>query len=244
MHHDLLIGGFGRHPGQTGAETDWSMSQRGSGAGRRRRGAGRDAARRTAFAAAGEHLPGPAGQGTGETGHRFVRYADDFQVYVGGATAANRVVRNLPKWIAKHLRPKVNARKSGVRPWERVPGLPDHPAGADRSGPGEPEAAEVTGAPSGTPGRTSASPGLRDQWRRYIRGWWGYYRLAEWRRPVGDLEGWIRRHIRKCFWTRWHSGGGVSGDFGRWGYAVDCCEWPIAVEGAGESPGTGRCTRP
>ena len=45
---------------------------------------------------------------------------------------------------------------------------------------------------------------LRDQWRRYIRGWWNYYRLAEWRRPIFDLEGWTRRHIRKCFWLRWH----------------------------------------
>ncbi len=53
-------------------------------------------------------------------GYCFVRYADDCNVYVGGATAADRVVRNLPKWIAKHLRLKVNARKTGVgRPWER-----------------------------------------------------------------------------------------------------------------------------
>ena len=36
-------------------------------------------------------------------------------------------------------------------------------------------------------------------------GWWGYYRLAEERRAVFRLEGWIRRHIRKCFWLRWHS---------------------------------------
>ena len=83
-------------------------------------------------------------------GYCFVRYADDCNVYVGGATAADRVVRNLPQWIAKHLRLKVNARKTGVgRPWEaEVPGVPDHPEGADRSGPGEPEAAEVTGAPT------------------------------------------------------------------------------------------------
>ena len=40
---------------------------------------------------------------------------------------------------------------------------------------------------------------LRDQWQSYVKGWWGYYRLAECRRPVFDTEGWIRRHIRKCF---------------------------------------------
>ena len=28
--------------------------------------------------------------------------------------------------------------------------------------------------------------------------------LADWRREVEDLTGWIRRHMRKCFWLRWH----------------------------------------
>jgi len=45
---------------------------------------------------------------------------------------------------------------------------------------------------------------LRDAWKRYVQSWWGYYRLAENRRPIFRLEGWIRRHIRKCFWLRWH----------------------------------------
>jgi hypothetical protein len=35
---------------------------------------------------------------------------------------------------------------------------------------------------------------LRDAWQRYVRGWWGYYRLAEDRRPIFRLEGWIRWH--------------------------------------------------
>jgi RNA-directed DNA polymerase len=52
--------------------------------------------------------------------------------------------------------------------------------------------------------RSGASTQLRDDWNRYVRGWWGYYRLAEARRPLVALEGWIRRHIRKCFWLRWH----------------------------------------
>ncbi len=53
--------------------------------------------------------------------------------------------------------------------------------------------------------QNGSSRELRDRWLRYIRGWWNYYRLAEYRRPVFDLEGWIRRHIRKCFWLRWHN---------------------------------------
>ena len=50
-----------------------------------------------------------------------------------------------------------------------------------------------------------SSEQLRDRWRAYLRGWWAYYDLAEERRNIFDLEGWIRRHMRKCFWQRWHS---------------------------------------
>ena len=140
-------------------------------------------------------------------GHRFVRYADDFQVYVGGAAAANRVVRNLPKWIAKHLRLKVNARKSGVgRPWERkFLGFRITRQGQIEVAPESLKRLKSRVRQLWDARQNFSSKGLRDQWRRHIQGWWGHYRLAEWRRPVGDLEGWIRRHIRKCFWTRWHS---------------------------------------
>ena len=53
-----------------------------------------------------------------------------------------------------------------------------------------------------------SSDQLRDGWLRYVRGWWNYYQLAEVRKPIFRLEGWIRRHIRKCFWLRWHSSEG------------------------------------
>jgi hypothetical protein len=44
---------------------------------------------------------------------------------------------------------------------------------------------------------------LREQWRSSIEGWWNYFQLAERRREVEDQTGWIRRHMRKCFWLRW-----------------------------------------
>ena len=53
-----------------------------------------------------------------------------------------------------------------------------------------------------------SSEQLRDRWRADIRGWWAYYGLAEERRNIFDTEGWIRRHIRCCFWQRWHSSRG------------------------------------
>ena len=53
--------------------------------------------------------------------------------------------------------------------------------------------------------QSQTSEELRDIWRQYVRGWWGYFQLAEDRNAIFRLEGWIRRHIRKCFWLRWHS---------------------------------------
>jgi RNA-directed DNA polymerase len=51
--------------------------------------------------------------------------------------------------------------------------------------------------------QSMTSEQLRDQWSAYIRGWWNCFQLADWRREVQDLSGWIRRHMRKCFWIRW-----------------------------------------
>jgi len=38
---------------------------------------------------------------------------------------------------------------------------------------------------------------LRDQWQRYITGWWNDYGDADGRREVHARSGWIRRHMRK-----------------------------------------------
>jgi RNA-directed DNA polymerase len=90
----------------------------------------------------------------------------------------------------------------------------------------------------GNQSRTSNQ--LRDDWRQYVRGWWGYFRLAEERRPIFRLEGWIRRHIRKCFWLRWHSAAGRERKLRRLGLGgrmlkVACSSkgaWPLACTGS------------
>src|ERR1019366_3635831 len=58
---------------------------------------------------------------------------------------------------------------------------------------------------------------LRDAWKQYVQGWWGYFQLAEVRKPIFRLEGWVGRHIRKCFWLRWHSAAGREHALGRLG---------------------------
>ena len=140
-------------------------------------------------------------------GHCFCRYADDCNIYVGSQAAAKRTLISIQAWVEKHLRLQVNAAKSGTgRVWERkFLGFR-----LDRDGRigVAPESLErfktkVREMWRGNQSRTSNQ--LRDDWGSYVRGWWGYFRLAEVRPPIFRLEGWIRRHIRKCFWLRWHS---------------------------------------
>lgn len=143
-------------------------------------------------------------------GLRYVRYADDCNIYVRSEAAAQRVLAGLTQWIARHLRLEVSPTKSGTgRPWERkflgfvilmtlLIGIA--PKSLARF---EDRTRELWGVR-----QSLTSTELRDQWRDYLRGWWAYYRLAEDRRALFDQEPWIRRHIRKCFWMRWHNAAG------------------------------------
>src|ERR1700732_2181717 len=56
--------------------------------------------------------------------------------------------------------------------------------------------------------QSKTSEELRQRWKQYIRGWWNYFELAECWQAVTNLNRWIRRHMRKCFWQRWHQAKG------------------------------------
>ena len=143
-------------------------------------------------------------------GLAFCRYADDCNVFVSSERAAERVLPGVTEWIKKHLRLEVNASKSGVgRPWERkFLGFMINPEGKIEAAPKSVERFKTKVRELWSSCQSLSSTQLRDRWSAYVRGWWGYYRLAEDRRNILRLEGWIRRHIRKCFWERWHNGRG------------------------------------
>ena len=140
-------------------------------------------------------------------GHCFCRYADDCNIYVGSQAAAERTLASIQNWIEKHLRLKVNTAKSGTgRVWERK--FLSFRLDREKRIGIAPESVEKFKAKvrelwDGRRSRTSNQ--LRDDWNQYMRGWWGYFKLAEARTPIKRLKPWIRRHIRKCFWLRWHN---------------------------------------
>ena len=140
-----------------------------------------------------------------QRGLAFSRYADDCNIYVSSPRAAERVLASLTTWIARHLRLEVNATKSGTgRPWERkFLGFRINPQGKIEAAPTSVERFKTKVRELWRSCQSQTSVELRDTWRAYIRGWWGYFRLTEERRNLFGLEGWIRRHIRCCFWQRW-----------------------------------------
>jgi RNA-directed DNA polymerase len=87
--------------------------------------------------------------------------------------------------------------------------------------------------------QSCSSEELRDDWATYARGWWSYFRLAEVRKPIFRLEGWIRRHIRKCFWIRWHSAAGRERALRRFGLRGRMLKAAFSSRGAWHLAGTG-----
>lgn len=139
-------------------------------------------------------------------GLAFSRYADDCNIYVSSQRAAQRVLSSITEWMTQHLRLEVNATKSGTgRPWERkFLGFRINPQGEIEIAPTSVERFKTKVRELWRSCQSRTSEELRDNWRAYVRGWWGYFRLTEKRQSIFGLEGWIRRHIRSCFWQRWH----------------------------------------
>jgi RNA-directed DNA polymerase len=140
-------------------------------------------------------------------GHSFCRYADDCNVYVSSEAAAERTLESIQDWIEKRLRLKVNPAKSGTgRVWERkFLGFRLNRQLRIGIAPESFERFKAKVRELWRSCQSLTSTELRDRWKSFIQGWWGYFQLAEDRQALFRLEGWIRRHIRKCFWLRWHS---------------------------------------
>lgn len=140
-------------------------------------------------------------------GHRFARYADDCNIYVRSQRAGQRVMESVRRFVEGRLRLKVNQQKSSVdRPWSlKFLGFSFTSEKKTR----------VRLAPK-TVRRfrdkvrvlTSRSKGIGMEQRLarlnpYLRGWIGYYRLADTVSVVQTLDEWTRRRLRMCRLKQW-----------------------------------------
>lgn len=134
-------------------------------------------------------------------GHAFVRYADDLRVLVRSKRAGERVMGNLIKHFGK-LRLRVNESKSTVaRVYER-PFL-GFDLWVDKHGETKIQVASksMDAMKERVRELTNKRRGRRveqvvGQLRRYLLGWWGYYKLTDNPWAIRDVQGWIRRRVR------------------------------------------------
>jgi RNA-directed DNA polymerase len=143
-------------------------------------------------------------------GHRFVRYADDCNVYVRSLKAGARVLEGLHK-LYDRLHLKVNATKTAVA---RVYGRKFLGYCFWRSGGAVKRA--VAGKAIDTFKRrirqiTRRSGGrslseVADELRRYLPGWKTYFRLAQTPRLFRELDEWLRHRLRALQLKHWRRG--------------------------------------
>jgi len=140
-------------------------------------------------------------------GHRFVRYADDCNIYVRSQRAGERGMESVQRFITKKLKLKVNEAKSAVaKPQERKflgfsftagkePKRKIAPKALDRF---KERIREIT---LGSKGNSMEQ--VVAELARYIRGWRGYFGFCETPGVLRKLDSWIRRRVRSAFWRQW-----------------------------------------
>jgi RNA-directed DNA polymerase len=139
-------------------------------------------------------------------GLKFVRYADDFVIFVRSERSAKRVFTSVQRYLTRRLKLVVNEQKSSVRPARGCEYLGFTFVGnrvTIKAAPKKLKAfkrrvRELTGRSRGI----SMQRRLTDL-NRYLRGWIGYFGLARQFDVIADLDGWIRRRIRMCYWKQW-----------------------------------------
>jgi RNA-directed DNA polymerase len=140
-------------------------------------------------------------------GHRYVRYADDCNIYVRSERAGQRVMQSVTQFITKELKLKVNETKSAVaRPQERkflgfsFTACPEikrviAPKALDRF---KQRIREITRRAKGVSMQTTI-----EELAPYMRGWRSYFGYCETPQVLVSLTRWVRLRLRAAMWRQW-----------------------------------------
>ena len=143
-------------------------------------------------------------------GHRFVRYADDCNIYVRSRRAGERVMASVTRFLARRLKLTVNTDKSAVdRPAARAFLGFSFTSGPEAKRRIAPQAltrfkARVRELTRGTKSVSLAH--LVAELSRYLVGWRGYFGFCETPSVLRRLDQWIRRRLRAIVWRQWKRG--------------------------------------
>lgn len=143
-------------------------------------------------------------------GHRFVRYADDCNVYVRSERAGRRVMESLTRFITRNLKLKVNEAKSAVvQPWECTFLGFSFTSGPEPKRRIAPQAIERLKERIRKLTRRTRTVGLKQmvaELAQYLIGWKGYFGFGQTIDVLKKLDSWIRRRLRCVAWKQWKRG--------------------------------------
>lgn len=141
-------------------------------------------------------------------GLRFVRYADDCNIYVNSRKSAIRVMKSITNFIEGTLKLTVNKEKSEVgRPWKlKFLGYSFY---YGRNGiefrVHKKSIKKLKEKLKSLTGRSRIGNIKRTYQRikQVLVGWINYFKLANMKRLLHQLDEWLRRRIRMCYWKQW-----------------------------------------
>jgi RNA-directed DNA polymerase len=146
-----------------------------------------------------------------QRGHKFVRYADDCNIYVKTQRAGERVMESVREFLEKKLKLKVNPKKSKVDRAKRVKflGFSFYKYKGEMLIRVAGRSLERIREKLRRLTKRTRSGKLEDiiqEINTYMVGWIGYYRQAKTPSIYEELDKWIRRRLRQMIWKRWKRG--------------------------------------
>jgi RNA-directed DNA polymerase len=140
-------------------------------------------------------------------GHRFVRYADDCNIYVKSERAGDRVMTNVSEYITRKLKLKVNESKSAVaRPGQRKFlgfSFTTNSSPKRRIAPQALEKFKIKIRVITNRNRGRSVAQVVGDLSRYLRGWIGYFGYCQTKSVLRELDSWICRRLRSMIWRQW-----------------------------------------
>jgi RNA-directed DNA polymerase len=137
-------------------------------------------------------------------GLRFARYADDFLILVKSGRAARRVMASIIRFVEQRLKLVVNRQKTQAAPLKHCTflGFAFRRKQVVWSQKAlvrfKERVQEITSRRRGI-----SMPSRIEELRRYLVGWMNYFGISHTYRAVLELDQWIRRRVRLCFWKSW-----------------------------------------
>lgn len=145
-------------------------------------------------------------------GLKFVRYADDVQIYVGTERAANRVMKNVTRFLEEELRLKVNVSKSKVRrpndPGTKFLGFGFYKDTRAYLYKAKPHTQSIKRLKEKIKLITSRSNGWSFtrrlvQLRYLFKGWFNYFKVGAIKSISKEIDNYTRYRLRICIWKQW-----------------------------------------